>query len=435
MDRLRRSLERTVRHPGYLFAVLFLDLDRFKLINDSRGHLFGDRLLVAIAQRLESCLRAADTVARLGRDHTLARLGGDEFTILLDDIRHVSDAVRVADRIQTNLEPPFQLDGHETFTTASIGIATSATGYEEPEELLRDADTAMYRAKALGKARCELFDTSMREAAVTRLAMETALRRAVERQEFRLQYQPIVSLKTGVVSGFEALIRWHHPERGLVHPADFIPVAEETGIILPIGSWVLREACRQMQTWKAANSPEAALTISVNLSGRQFVQSDLIVQIEEILATTGLAASRLKIEITESMIIADLDAAVRILQRLKSLGVRIAIDDFGTGYSSLSYLDRFPIDSLKIDRSFVQSMRIDRSEIVRAIIALAHSLRLDVIAEGVDAEDQVGQLKSFGCDYAQGYLYSRPLDALAAEAVILAQGVQLHSTTLVHRSR
>ena len=435
MDRLRRSLERTARHPGYLFAVLFLDLDRFKLINDSRGHLFGDRLLVAIAQRLESCLRAADTVARLGRDHTLARLGGDEFTILLDDIRHVSDAVRVADRIQTNLEAPFQLDGHETFTTVSIGIATSATEYEEPEELLRDADTAMYRAKALGKARCELFDTSMREAAVARLAMETDLRRAVERQEFRLQYQPIVSLESGLVTGFEALIRWHHPERGLVEPADFIPVAEETGFILPIGSWVLREACGQMQTWEAANRPEVPLTICVNLSGRQFVQSDLIVQIEEILATTGLAASSLKIEITESMIIGDLDAAVRILQRLKSLGVRIAIDDFGTGYSSLSYLDRFPIDSLKIDRSFVQSMRTDRSEIVRAIIALAHSLRLDVVAEGVDAEDQVDQLKSFGCDYAQGYLYSRPLEATAAEAVILAQGVALHNRSVGLRTR
>ncbi len=223
MDRLRRSLERTVRHPGYLFAVLFLDLDRFKLINDSRGHLFGDRLLIAIAQRLESCLRAADTVARLGRDHTLARLGGDEFTILLDDIRHVSDAVRVADRIQKNLETPFQLDGHETFTSASIGIATSATGYDEPEELLRDADTAMYRAKALGKARCELFDASMREAAVARLAMETDLRRAVEREEFRLHYQPIVSLATGAITGFEALIRWQHPERGLVHARGFHP--------------------------------------------------------------------------------------------------------------------------------------------------------------------------------------------------------------------
>ena len=420
MDRLRRSLERTVRHPGYLFAVLFLDLDRFKLINDSRGHLFGDRLLVAIAQRLESCLRSADTVARLGRDHTLARLGGDEFTILLDDIRHVSDAVRVADRIQTNLEPPFQLDGHETFTTASIGIATSATGYEKPEELLRDADTAMYRAKALGKARCELFDTSMREAAVARLAMETDLRRAVERGEFRLHYQPIVSLATGAITGFEALIRWQHPERGLVPPMDFIPVAEETGLILPIGSWVLREACRQMRTWDMLARPDPPLIVSVNLSGKQFVQSDLIAQIEEILATTGLAASSLKLEITESMIIQDLDSAVAILQRLKSLGVRIAIDDFGTGYSSLSYLDRFPIDSLKIDRSFVQSMRIDRSEIVRAIIALAHSLGLDVIAEGVDAEDQVAQLGCFGCEYAQGYLYSVPLKPTDAEMLVLA---------------
>jgi EAL domain-containing protein (putative c-di-GMP-specific phosphodiesterase class I) len=356
----------------------------------------------------------------MGRAHTLARLGGDEFTILLDDIRHVSDAVRVADRIGKNLEAPFDLDGHETFTSASIGIATSATAYEEPEELLRDADTAMYRAKAMGKARCELFDSSMREAAVARLAMETDLRRAVEHEQFRLHYQPIVALAHGDVVGFEALIRWDHPDRGLVPPMDFIPIAEETGFILPIGSWVLREACRQARVWQTLRGLDAPLVVSVNLSGRQFVQADLIAQIEDVLTTSGLPASSLKLEITESMLIENLDSAVVILRRLKALGVQIAIDDFGTGYSSLSYLDRFPIDSLKIDRSFVQSMRTDRAEIVRAIIALAHSLRLDVVAEGIDAEDQVVQLRQFGCEYAQGYFFSMPIEAARIDNLFLA---------------
>jgi diguanylate cyclase (GGDEF)-like protein/PAS domain S-box-containing protein len=421
MDRLKRSIERSKRHPNYLFAVLFLDVDRFKLINDSLGHVVGDQLLVAISERLESSLRSADTVARIDRDHTLARLGGDEFTILLDDIKHVSDAIRVADRIQSNLRLPFNVAGHEIFTSASVGIATSATAYGEPEALLRDADTAMYRAKAMGKARCELFDAGMRDQALARLELEIDLRRAIERQEFRLHYQPIICLETGRISGFEALVRWEHPARGLVAPADFIPVAEETGLILPIGSWVLREACRQLSAWQSNASTNAALTMSVNLSGKQFIQADLTDQIEEILRDSGLPPSSLKLEITESMIMENIESVVSILQRLKAIGAQLAIDDFGTGYSSLSYLHRFPLDSLKVDRSFVSRMGDDSWEIVRAIVGLAHSMRLNVIAEGVNAPEQVEQLKALGCQFAQGFLFSKPLRSEGAEALLLSE--------------
>jgi len=414
MDRLGRSIERARRHGDYVFAVLSLDLDRFKLVNDSLGHLLGDQLLIAIAQRLESCLRSADTVARFGADHTIARLGGDEFTILLEDITHVSDAIRVAERLQKNLSLPFELDGREVFSSASIGIATSETGYDQPEDLLRDADTAMYRAKVLGKARCEVFDTEMRDQAVARLELETDLRRAVERQEFELHYQPIVWLETNTMTGFEALIRWRHPERGVVSPADFISVAEETGLILPIGSWVLREACRQLRTWQSNDCASSGLTIHVNLSGKQFMQPDLTGQIAAILGETGLAASSVTLEITESTIIENIESVVAILQQVKALGVRIAIDDFGTGYSSLSYLHRFPIDSLKIDRSFVSAMSTDRSEIVRAIVGLAHNLRMDVIAEGVETAVHAAQLRELRCEYGQGHFFSEPLDSQGA---------------------
>ncbi|HEY6360956.1 MAG TPA: EAL domain-containing protein [Vicinamibacterales bacterium] len=417
IDRLGRSIERTKRHKNYLFAVLFIDLDRFKVVNDSLGHIVGDHLLVAIARRLESDLRSGDTFARLGTHPTIARVGGDEFTILIDDIKDVSDAVRVAERIQANLQRPFTIDGHEVFMSASVGIATSATGYEQPEAILRDADTAMYRAKAWGTARCEVFDTEMRNRAVARLELETALRRAVERQEFQLHYQPIVSLDTGLPNGFEGLIRWRHPERGLVEPGEFIPVAEETGLIQPIGWWVLREACRQMRVWQASLCAYAT-TISVNLSGQQFMQSDLIDQIEQILQNTGLDGSSLKLEITESTIIGNIDAVVHTLLRLKELGVQLAIDDFGTGYSSLSYLQHLPIDTLKIDRSFIANMSADNSEIVRAIVALAHHLRLDVVAEGIETAEQRAQLIEFGCTHGQGYLFSKPVDSEAAGLLI-----------------
>ncbi len=418
MDRLTRAIERARRESGYLFTVLFLDLDRFKLVNESLGHQVGDQLLVAIARRLESCLRSGDSCARFPMDHTIARLGGDEFTILLEDVRSVSNAVRVAERIQKTLQQAFSLDGHEVFTSASIGLAASTTGYDGAEALLRDADTAMYRAKALGGARCEVFDTEMRDRTVARLRIENDLRRAIERSEFVLHYQPIVTLADERLSGFEALVRWMHPERGLIPPGDFIPVAEETGAILPIGWWVLREACRQMQAWQARLGRYGALTISVNLSGKQFLQADLVDQVAQALQETGLPPVCLKLEITESMIIEGVESAILKLLQLKDLGVRLAIDDFGTGYSSLSYLDRFPIDSLKIDRSFVASMSDGRSEIVRAIVGLAHNLRLDVIAEGVSAPEHVAELRAAGCQYGQGYYFSRPLGADAATELI-----------------
>jgi diguanylate cyclase (GGDEF)-like protein/PAS domain S-box-containing protein len=418
IDRLGRAVERRKRHGETLYAVLFLDLDRFKVVNDSLGHAIGDQLLIALARRLEQCLRASDTCARVAGEQTIARLGGDEFTILLDDIGQVGDALRVADRIQKTLARPFVLDGQEVFTSASIGIAIGTREYDSPEAVLRDADTALYRAKALGKARYEVFDTEMRNRAVARLQLETDLRRALERSEFRLFYQPIISLVTGHVSGVEALLRWPHWDRGLVYPADFIPVAEETGLIVPMGEWALREACRQLAEWHATIETPVPLTMAVNLSGRQFLQPDLASQIERILAETGVAASSLKLEITESTIIENITQIVELLLRLKELGVKVAIDDFGTGYSSLSYLQRLPIDSLKVDRSFVSCMTRDGMEIVRAIVGLAHNLGLDVVAEGVETPEQLAQLQSLGCEFGQGHLFSTAVDACHIPAML-----------------
>ena len=359
-----------------------------------------------------------DSCSRFDSDHTIARLGGDEFTILLDDITQVGDAMRVADRIQKTLALPFTLEGHEVFTSASVGIAVGARDYESPEAVLRDADTALYRAKALGKARYEVFDVEMRDRAVARLRLDTDLRRAIERHEFHLYYQPIVSLDRNRIEGFEALLRWPHWERGLVYPADFIPVAEETGLILPMGWWAMREACRQLSIWQKTLPSETPLTVAVNLSSKQFVQLDLALQLEQILKETGVAPSTLKIELTESAIIDNTNSMIGLLLQLKSLGVQIAIDDFGTGYSSLSYLHRLPIDSLKIDRSFVSCMTQDSTEIVRAIVGLAHNLGLDVIAEGVETLEQLEQLKALGCEFGQGYLFSPPVEHAEAEAMM-----------------
>ena len=413
MERLGHTLERAKRHENYLFAVLFLDLDRFKVINDSLGHLMGDQLLVAIARKLEICIRSTDTAARLG---------GDEFTILLAGIHNVSDTIQVAQRIQQQLALPFELDGQEVFTTASIGIALSSTqSYDKPEELLRDADTAMYQAKGLGKARYELFNPGMYEDAVARLQLETDLRRAIERQEFRVYYQPIVSLSSGRISGFEALLRWQHPERGLVSPANFIPLAEETGLIVEIGYWVLQEACRQMQAWRSRLGTSSPHQISVNLSIKQFSQADLIQQIADILHSTGLAADALVLEITESVIMENSSQAMIALSQLRSLGIKLSIDDFGIGYSSLGRLHSFPISGLKIDRSFVSPIgaKPGNKEMIETIITLAHKLDYQVTAEGVETASQLALLRQLNCEYGQGYFFSHPLDNSGAEALIM----------------
>ncbi len=415
-DQLKFAIERSRRRQDHLFAVLFLDLDRFKNINDSLGHAAGDQLLIKIAQRLEKCLRPTDMVARLG---------GDEFAILLDGLESQTDAIRVADRVQEELMCSFILNGHEVYAAASIGITLNNHSYDDPENVLRDADTAMYRAKEKGKGRYELFDTDMHADAMARLRLENDLRHAIEHREFEVYYQPIMTLSTRKIAGFEALIRWHHPERGFVSPTEFIPLAEETRLITEIGDWVLFEACRQMNEWRKLSSSHCPLTISVNLSSKQFTQHNLIERIKETLLTTGLPPQCLKLEITESAVMDNADDAAAMLDQLREMGIQLSIDDFGTGYSSLSYLHRFPVNTLKVDRSFVSRMGEgdENAEIVRTIVTLASNLGMAVIAEGVETEGQHEQLKDLKCDYGQGYLYSRPVTAGAA-AELLRESLQ-----------
>jgi diguanylate cyclase (GGDEF)-like protein len=391
------------------------------MINDSMGHLAGDQLLVGVASRLEKCLRSSDTVARFGQGFTMARLGGDEFTVLLEELRDPSDAKKAADRLMKELTSPFVLAGKEVFTSVSIGIALSSPSYDEPEEILRDADTAMYRAKSLGKARYEVFDADMRASVIARLQLETDLRRALEREEFQNYYQPIVSLASGEIVGFEALLRWQHPTRGLVGPQEFISVAEETGLIRDLGWWNLREACRQMAEWRKQFDTYSEMTISVNLSAKQFVQRNLVEEIRLLLEELQLSPNTLKLEITESTVMGDPAAAVKMLQEIKSLGISLAIDDFGTGYSSLSYLHRFPLDTLKIDRSFISGRDYEGNEgmeIARTILPMANNLRLDVIAEGVETAEQLASLRELQCKFGQGYYFSKPLCAAGAAALL-----------------
>ena len=404
-DRLNWALNRVKRYPDFKFAVLFLDLDRFKVINDSLGHETGDQLLVALAERIKSCLRPSDT---------LARLGGDEFAILLENINDINDATLVAERIQQTLRSPFYLGLNEVYSSVSIGIALSATGLDSPEDLLRNADIAMYSAKAMGRTRYETFDAAMHIQAVTRLQLETDLRRSIDRGELRLFYQPIISLTTNQTVGFEALVRWQHPTRGLVSPEDFILLAEETGLIIPLGWWVLQEACYQLREWQTCfANPE--LTISVNLSNKQFSQLSLAESVVQILQATGLEPTSLRLEITESALLENAQAALDTFEELKDLGIQLHLDDFGTGYSSLSYLHRLPIDALKIDRSFVNRITKngENAEIVGAIVVLARSLGMKTIAEGIETEVQLNQLRSLECTFGQGYWFSTPLEANA----------------------
>ncbi len=410
-DLVARSIGRGKRREDYAYAVLVLDVDRFMIVNESLGHATGDQLLRAVARRLERCVRPGDTVARLG---------GDEFGIFLDDIGDVSDAIRVADRIQNELRQPFILGAQDVFASASIGIALSAGGYDRPEDFLRDADLAMYRAKEQGGARHEVYHTEMHQQAVALLQLETDLRRALDRGEFLLRYQPIVSIVANRVVGFEALLRWQRPENGLVLPAEFIPVAEETGIIVPLGRWVLWEACRQAAGWRQRGGPWADISVSVNLSAKQLLQPDLVADVADALATTGLEPSALRLEITESVIVGNAEQMVQMLSRLRELNVQLYMDDFGTGYSSLSYLHRFQIDTLKIDRSFVSAMgdRGENSEIVRTIVTLARNLGIDVIAEGVETPEQLAQLRALGCLQVQGFLFSAPVAAEEIESLV-----------------
>ena len=415
-ERLRHAMRRSARHPDDLFAVLFLDLDRFKDVNDNLGHFAGDELLRAVARRLEACIRPEDTVARLS---------GDEFAILLESITDISDAGRVAERIEEALSFPINLAGAEVTTSASMGIVTSTMSHDQPEQLLRSADMAMYRAKAAGRARYEMFDRAMHTDALERLRLETDLRRAVELGEFLLHYQPLVSLKTGRVTGLEALVRWQHPDKGLVPPADFIAIAEETGLIVPIGKWVLFEACKQIQEWQAAHPREEPLTIGVNLSVKQFSQPDLIDQIRSALEVTGAPAASLRLEITESAIIDKGRSAIAILSRIRELGVQVYLDDFGTGYSSLSYLHGLPIDAIKIDRAFVSSMDTDEKHrrLVRTILTLAEIVGVRAEAEGISTSEQLRELRSLNCEQGQGYLFSAPIPKEAVDVVLRANPV------------
>ena len=411
MDRLGHALARAGQQASEV-AVLFTDLDNFKVINDSLGHKAGDQLLVAVAERLKACLRPVDTVARLG---------GDEFTLLLEGVTGVSDAARVAERIAQELRAPFALEAQEVFATTSTGIAVSSSAQGQPTDLLRHADLAMYRAKSKGKACYEVFEPSMSIDALERLELETELRRALGREEFRVYYQPEILLESGDIVGMEALVRWEHPEHGLLLPQEFLPIAEESNLIMPIGQWVLREACKQLRTWQEKYPNNAPLVMSVNLSTREFFQPSLIA---EILRETGVDPRTLQLEITEGAVAYDnAQNANNTLWNLKTLGVQLAIDDFGMGYSSLSYLKRFPVDLLKIDRSFVRELGKDLKDtkIVAAIIHLARALDLKVIAEGVETAEQVEQLRKMECDMVQGSYFSKPLPSGAVSDLLQQQ--------------
>ncbi|HEY0459994.1 MAG TPA: EAL domain-containing protein [Pyrinomonadaceae bacterium] len=407
---LQDAITCSKENENHRFAVLFLDLDRFKVINDGLGHVIGDKLLIALAGRLASCVRPGDVVSRFG---------GDEFTILLNKIGDCSGVTEVAERLQQKLSEPFFIDSFEVFTSASIGIILSEASYGDPESFLRDADTAMYRAKETGKAHYEIFNKAMHVRNMNLLQMENDLRKAIERDEFCVYYQPIVMLESAETNEFEALVRWNHPERGFISPNEFIPVAEETGLIVQIGEWVLRESCRQINEWRKL-FPHKQLSVSVNLSAKQLMHPNLVRRVKEIMSGGNLPPVCLKLEVTESMVMDNAEMALEVLSELCALGVRLSTDDFGTGYSSLSYLHRFPFERLKIDRSFVGKMDSDAKseEIVRTILTLAENLHLEVVAEGIETEKQFLRLRELGCALAQGYFFSKPVAAREAEKIL-----------------
>ena len=413
LESLERAVARVQRRPDMTIALLFLDLDRFKQVNDSLGHLAGDRLLMTIARRLHGCVRPGDV---------LARLGGDEFAVLLDDLKDPGDATRIAERMQEILHTPLPSDSSEVVVTASIGIAFGGAGLEGHEELLRNADLAMYRAKAGGKARFEVFDAGSRATERARRELENDLRRALERGELRVHYQPIVTSSDGRIVAFEALARWAHPQRGLLNAASFIPLAEESGAISALGRWVLREALAQLRTWQRDYPADPPLAVSVNLSPREVLQARLPANVAEALRDAGVSAESLALEITESLFIDTGDAALATLRELAALGVRLHLDDFGVGFSSLSYLHRFPISAIKIDRYFISRLEAaECEEIVRSVVDLSKRLGMDTIAEGAESDAQGDRLRAMGCRLLQGYACARPVPPREAELLLARQ--------------
>jgi diguanylate cyclase (GGDEF)-like protein/PAS domain S-box-containing protein len=419
LDLLDRAMRRSSRKRDYQFALVILGLNRFKTVNHSLGLALADRLLVEVAHRLQAWVRANDAITQGGHGFTLARLGGDEFTVLLDDIHDASDAIRVAERLREALHKPFVVEGHDVFVSASAGITMSRTGYQDPEDVLRDAAIALHRAKEDSATGCELFDTGMRDRAVSRLRVETDMRQAIERGAFEVYYQPIVATRGGMLTGFEALVRWRHPTHGFIDPADFIPIAEDTEMIVLIGRQVLAQSCRQMVAWQKRFGSAAPRIMCVNVSSKQFADDDLVGVVQAVLEESGLQPSHLKLEITESAFLGDFGRAQRTLRRLQALGVAWSLDDFGTGYSSLSYLHRLQVETVKVDRSFVSRIGLDDgSEMVRVIAGIAHNMGMDVVAEGVETLDQLEWLRAIGCEYVQGFYFSKPVDVTAATVLI-----------------
>jgi diguanylate cyclase (GGDEF)-like protein len=414
LDRLGQAIEHTKRRAEYVFAVLFIDLDQFKVVNDSLGHLRGDQLLILVAQRLRDCLRSSDTIARFG---------GDEFEILLDVTGAEKTILTVTDKIQEVIRSPFKIEEHEVHVTASIGVLTSLDGYDHAEDVLRDADLAMYQAKALGKGRSEIFDINMRTQAFLHLAVENELRRALDNRELQLYYQPILSLESNRLVGFEALLRWHHPMRGILLPEEFLSVAEESGLILPISNWVLNETCSQLRQWHEQFPDLKDLTVNVNISGKQLLQPNFIERVAAALETHKLKAEYLKLEINEAALISNYARANEVFTELKNLGVQLQVDNFGKGHSAPRYLHQFPITTIKVDKSFIEGMGKGRgtTDFIRAIVSMSRELGIKIIAEGIETGEQLEELKKLLFDFGQGYLFSKPLDAESAEKILARQ--------------